>query len=489
MPACSRLAGHRVEQTSAIMDVKGLGLSQLTGEVKYVLQTTTSVTQNAYPETSGQMMIINAPLVFKIIFAFVKPLLSSRTLSKIHICGSDFQPLLLRYIAPDQLPVEYGGTSTHSILENWGPWVELLESEKRFPPTDPRFRAALIERERELEREEEEEKERQQTGLDRTSFPIVEEPEAAAPGLPSTVLRATPAAVVVAPSNYASPFESPPGGGGGGGCGGQKVDRGTTLFEWSKQQQPTAGRARPLEQLEPASPEGSVFRQPLLQRISGLEEKMVEDVRGQVQAGLLQPEAEAEAMRLLGPLLAAEKSSGLERGPLMTRVDRLENLMILLARSRPTSSTAPSRAESVTAAAAPAAIPGHVYSASKPPLSPGAHLRPASGTAVSPTAAGNLRDRGTFQLTDADRGGRPTPASLNLTALGLPRREDSSRHILAQRLHDQGTPRHRSGIGSGAADGSSSTVFAPAPEETFQQSWWETCWGCLSLGFCCGGRR
>lgn len=124
LPACSRLYGHRVIDTFNIMDVKGLGLGHLTGEVKHVRRTgssfltffifkrgamvilymglsasrrlliqlgsnhrprtwlsarthspnfphvqvitvTTKVTQDAYPETTGKLLVINAPWVFK----------------------------------------------------------------------------------------------------------------------------------------------------------------------------------------------------------------------------------------------------------------------------------------------------------------------------------------------------------------------------------------------------------------------------------------
>ncbi len=56
--------------------------------------------------------IVNAPWVFKPIWALARPFLNAKTAAKFHILGSNFAPTLLEYIDPSELPVEYGGTST-----------------------------------------------------------------------------------------------------------------------------------------------------------------------------------------------------------------------------------------------------------------------------------------------------------------------------------------------------------------------------------------
>jgi hypothetical protein len=65
----------------------GVGMSHLSGEVKRLMSTLTKYDQDNYPEMLGRICIINAPLVFKAIWALVKPLLNPRTLSKIQVCA------------------------------------------------------------------------------------------------------------------------------------------------------------------------------------------------------------------------------------------------------------------------------------------------------------------------------------------------------------------------------------------------------------------
>lgn len=49
LPACSKLAGRRVDKGFGIMDAKGLGLGTLTGEVRHVMRATTQLTQVGNP--------------------------------------------------------------------------------------------------------------------------------------------------------------------------------------------------------------------------------------------------------------------------------------------------------------------------------------------------------------------------------------------------------------------------------------------------------
>lgn len=68
-----------------------MGLSHLSGEVKRLIHTLTKYDQDNYPEMLGRICIINAPMVFKAIWALVKPLLNPRTLSKIQVRPAHLQ--------------------------------------------------------------------------------------------------------------------------------------------------------------------------------------------------------------------------------------------------------------------------------------------------------------------------------------------------------------------------------------------------------------
>ena len=121
-PACSRAAGRHVDQTFAILDVGGVGLRHMTGEVKGMLAAITGIDQDNYPETLGKTVIINAPAAFKMIWAVVRPMLDVRTAAKIEVCSSKYLPTLLKYVSPDQLPEYMGGTSRATLLDDVGPW-------------------------------------------------------------------------------------------------------------------------------------------------------------------------------------------------------------------------------------------------------------------------------------------------------------------------------------------------------------------------------
>lgn len=128
-PACSKVRGMHISQTLAIMDLKGVGLRHLSGDVKRILSEITTIDQNNYPETLGKTLIINAPTVFRAIWAIVKPMLDPRTLAKIEVCPSDYLPILKKWIDVENIPAYLGGKSSGSLIDDIGPWndVEMIE--------------------------------------------------------------------------------------------------------------------------------------------------------------------------------------------------------------------------------------------------------------------------------------------------------------------------------------------------------------------------
>ncbi|KAL4418792.1 hypothetical protein ABPG77_005506 [Micractinium sp. CCAP 211/92] len=123
-PSCSKKAGRHIDQTFAIMDVKGVGLKHLTGDVKSILGRITETDQNNYPETLGKTVIINAPTVFKMIWAVVRPMLDVRTQAKIEVAPSDYMKLLLKYVDAENIPEYLGGKSKGSLIDDVGPWKD-----------------------------------------------------------------------------------------------------------------------------------------------------------------------------------------------------------------------------------------------------------------------------------------------------------------------------------------------------------------------------
>lgn len=135
-PACSKAQGTHVSQTLAIMDLKGVGLRHLSGDVKRILSEITHIDQNNYPETLGKTLIINAPAVFRAIWGIVKPMLDPRTQAKIEVCPSDYLPVLQKWIDTDSIPAYLGGKSAGSLIDDIGPWND----PENFEATDMAIR-------------------------------------------------------------------------------------------------------------------------------------------------------------------------------------------------------------------------------------------------------------------------------------------------------------------------------------------------------------
>lgn len=121
-PVCSRVAGRHIDQTFAILDVKGVTLRMLTGDVRKMLAEITKIDQDHYPETLGKTCIINAPFVFKAVWSIVKPMLQPRTVAKISLLGHKYIDELAQYIDLDNIPTYLGGRSKNTLLDDAGPW-------------------------------------------------------------------------------------------------------------------------------------------------------------------------------------------------------------------------------------------------------------------------------------------------------------------------------------------------------------------------------
>jgi hypothetical protein len=68
------------------------------GKVKALVQKASKISQDFYPEQLGQMVIVNAPKTFTMIWAIIKAWLDEKTREKIQIKGSGYQKTLLKYV-------------------------------------------------------------------------------------------------------------------------------------------------------------------------------------------------------------------------------------------------------------------------------------------------------------------------------------------------------------------------------------------------------
>lgn len=128
-PACSKAKGQLVMSTLYIMDLKGAGAKMMNSKIMDILKMASKIGQDYYPETLGQMYIVNAPMFFYGLWNIVKHFVDEKTRNKIHIMGSGYKKDLLKLVDEENLPDFLGGKATaadygeHFDTEQ-GPWVK-----------------------------------------------------------------------------------------------------------------------------------------------------------------------------------------------------------------------------------------------------------------------------------------------------------------------------------------------------------------------------
>ena len=82
--------------------------------------------QNYFPEHLGQMFIVNAPFIFRAMWAVISPWLEPRTQVKIQVISSEksSRQTLLAAIPAENLIKRLGGLSEVDILADEGPWSD-----------------------------------------------------------------------------------------------------------------------------------------------------------------------------------------------------------------------------------------------------------------------------------------------------------------------------------------------------------------------------
>lgn len=135
LPAASRAAGKPIHQSIVIVDLKGFGLSQF-WQVKSLAQASFQISQDYFPDTMGQLLIINAPSSFTFIWGFIKPWLAKETIEKVDILGSNYRDVLLDVVDVENLPEILGGKCTCEgeggcELSGAGPWMDERKERKR----------------------------------------------------------------------------------------------------------------------------------------------------------------------------------------------------------------------------------------------------------------------------------------------------------------------------------------------------------------------
>ncbi|XP_077730448.1 SEC14-like protein 4 isoform X1 [Canis aureus] len=124
----SQKLGKKIETVLMVFDMEGLSLKHLWKPAveiyqqvrmcwnriltRFILPQFFAILEANYPETMKNLIVIRAPKLFPVAFNLVKFFMSEETQRKIVILGGNWKQELLRFISPEQLPVEFGGTMT-----------------------------------------------------------------------------------------------------------------------------------------------------------------------------------------------------------------------------------------------------------------------------------------------------------------------------------------------------------------------------------------
>lgn len=111
--------GYIVDTLFIVIDLQNMSLRQIQRDFVPIMKGVIQIDQKQYPETLGQMLIINAPSTFSIVWSVLKGWLDPVTASKISIVSSRNEWLVtLRGCIPqDSIPLEYGGTAPSLSFE------------------------------------------------------------------------------------------------------------------------------------------------------------------------------------------------------------------------------------------------------------------------------------------------------------------------------------------------------------------------------------
>lgn len=132
--------GNSDGQFVSIWDLSGVGPGDLVGDMKNLMRRVLQVTQDHYPERTEVIFIVNAPRWFSAMWAAIKPFVATATTEKVRVLGgAALQGELFEYVAPENVPVAFGG-SDRTPLGGAEEEVALAAAAEQVTPKDSRRR-------------------------------------------------------------------------------------------------------------------------------------------------------------------------------------------------------------------------------------------------------------------------------------------------------------------------------------------------------------
>ena len=125
-PSCSKAFNKYIHGLVSIIDFKNMSNNMFNKKFHTLVESDLSICQNYFPECLNTAVVINAGLIFQAAYTLCKPFIDSKTRSKVHIFGDDYQKFLLSIIDEENLPTFLGGKCTCGdegcMWSYEGPW-------------------------------------------------------------------------------------------------------------------------------------------------------------------------------------------------------------------------------------------------------------------------------------------------------------------------------------------------------------------------------
>jgi len=105
-----------------IEDLNGLGWSHMYKPGINLVKLCSSIDEAHYPELLKKMIVINAPRIFTLFWAILKPIMDKRTIEKIEILGCDYRSVVEKHVDKAFIPKYLGGgcTQDHECIPPGG---------------------------------------------------------------------------------------------------------------------------------------------------------------------------------------------------------------------------------------------------------------------------------------------------------------------------------------------------------------------------------
>lgn len=130
LPACSLQHGALIHTSIFVLDLDGFSLSTFSSEVHQLLKRIADIGTNHYPTSMGRVYVVNAPMSFRAVWAFLSPLLPPRVLGSFVILGGKEQylpRLIEEHCDAKDIPDFLGGEDAScDFVRERGPWAEYL---------------------------------------------------------------------------------------------------------------------------------------------------------------------------------------------------------------------------------------------------------------------------------------------------------------------------------------------------------------------------